>query len=110
MYTFMDDETYDQISIAGEDVGEEQIPFLQEGMGVMIESYEGEPLGVALPDHAVFEVVEADAVVKGQTATSSYKPATLENGVRIQVPPHIEAGTAVVVNTADATYVERARN
>ena len=110
MYTFMDDETYDQISIAGEDVGEEHIPFLQEGMAVMIESYEGEPLGVALPDHAVFEVVEADAVVKGQTASSSYKPAVLDNGVRILVPPHIEAGTRVVVNIAERTYVERAKD
>jgi elongation factor P len=56
------------------------------------------------------QIVEADPVVKGQTATSSYKPALLENGVRIQVPPHIESGTAIVVSTEDATYVERARD
>jgi len=65
---------------------------------------------VSLPERVTLQVVEADPVVKGQTATSSYKPAMLDNGVRIQVPPHIEAGTAVVVNTADATYVERARD
>jgi elongation factor P len=58
----------------------------------------------------VLEIVEADAVVKGQTASSSYKPAVLENGVRTLVPPHIESGTRVVINTADGSYVERAKD
>jgi elongation factor P len=73
-------------------------------------SYEGRPLMVSLPDTVVLEVVEADPVVKGQTAAASYKPAVLENGVRIMVPPHIETGTRVVVNTNEASYVERARD
>jgi elongation factor P len=110
MYTFMDNETYDQVSLNAELVGEDQIPFLQENMAVMIESYEGSPLALQLPDTASFEVVEADAVVKGQTAASSYKPAMLDNGVRIMVPPHIETGTRVVVNTTDKSYVERAKD
>jgi elongation factor P len=79
-------------------------------MTVTIESYEEEPISVMLPDTVVMRIVQADPVVKGQTASSSYKPAVLENGARILVPPHIESGTRVVVNTADASYVERAKD
>ena len=110
MLTFMDNETYDQITINQEMVGEDQLPFLVDGMNVTIESHEGGPIGAQLPDTVTLEVTEADAVVKGQTASSSYKPAMLENGVKTLVPPHIEAGTRVVVNTADGTYVERAKD
>jgi len=110
MYTFMNSETYDQITINAKMIGEDQIPFLQESMIVTVESYEDDPIGVKLPDHVTLEVIEADAVVKGQTASSSYKPAVLENGVKILVPPHIGTGTRVVVNTADVTYVERAKD
>ena len=109
MYTFMDMETFDQIALMAEIIGEDQVPYLQEGMTVVIESYEEEPIGVQLPDHVILNIVEADAVVKGQTATSSYKPAILDNGIRIMVPPHIEVGTRVVVSTIDNTYVERAK-
>ena len=109
MLTFMDTETYEQISIPADFVGE-PLPFLQESMNVMIESYEGEPISVELPEHVTCQIVEADAVVKGQTASSSYKPAILDNGVKIMVPPHIESGTRVVVNTSDSTYVERAKD
>tara|TARA_A100001037_G_scaffold112479_1_gene102504 strand:- start:142 stop:711 length:570 start_codon:yes stop_codon:yes gene_type:complete len=108
-HTFMDQENYEQVTLSEDVIDPHQSRFLQDGMIVQIESYEEEPIGVELPERVTLEVVEADPVVKGQTATSSYKPATLENGVRIQVPPHIEAGTAVVVSTVDATYVERAR-
>ena len=86
----------------------EQAAYLQDGMQVIIESYEGEPLSVQLPDTVDMEVVEADAVVKGQTASSSYKPAILENGVKVMVPPHIEAGTRIVVKPSDGTYVGKA--
>jgi elongation factor P len=109
-YTFMDCETFDQISLGAEVIGEGQVPFLSENMTVTIECHEDTPLGVQLPDHVVLSVVEADAVVKGQTAASSYKPAILENGVKVMVPPFIEAGTRIVVATADATYVERAKD
>jgi elongation factor P len=109
-YTFMDQENYEQVTLNSDVLEEDQARFLQDGMLVQIESYEEEPLGVALPERVTLQIVEADPVVKGQTATSSYKPAMLENGVRIQVPPHIESGTSVVVSTVDATYVERARD
>ncbi len=109
-YTFMDTETYDQITVSSDMVGEEQAAFLQDGMTVTFEFHEDSPIGVELPDTVVLQIVEADAVVKGQTASSSYKPAVLENGVRILVPPHIESGTRVVVNTADGSYVERAKD
>ncbi len=109
MHTFMDNETYDQVTVSVDLIGEDQVPFLAEGMAVVIESHEGSPIGVQLPEKVVCEVVEADAVVKGQTASSSFKPAVLDNGVRIMVPPHIAAGTRVVVSTADAAYVERAK-
>ncbi len=109
MLTFMDNNTYEQITLNQDLVGA-PVVFLQEGMTVSIESYEEEPISVMLPDTVVMEITEADPVVKGQTASSSYKPAVLENGSRIMVPPHIESGTRVVVNTADATYVERAKD
>jgi elongation factor P len=110
IYTFMNTETYDQISLAKDMIGEDQVAFLQDGMEILIESHEGDTLGVRLPDTVTLAVTEADAVVKGQTASSSYKPALLENGVRCMVPPHIEAGTRIVVNTADGSYVERAKD
>ena len=109
MLTFMDNETYEQVSVASDLVGE-PLPFLQEGMAVTIESYEGSPISIELPESVVMEVTEADPVVKGQTAASSYKPALLENGVRVMVPPHIEMGTRIVVSTADGSYVERAKD
>jgi elongation factor P len=107
MLTFMDTDTYDQINIP-RDFLEERAAFLQDGMMVNVESHEGHPIGVSLPDQVTLEVVEADPVVKGQTAASSYKPAKLENGVRIMVPPFIEAGERVVVDTNELTYVRRA--
>lgn len=109
MLTFMDIETYEQVTLHKDMVGE-PVVFLMDGMEVTIESYENDPISVILPDSVVMEVTEADPVVKGQTASSSYKPAVLENGSRIMVPPHIEAGTRVVVNTADGTYSERAKD
>ncbi|MDE0810563.1 MAG: elongation factor P [Alphaproteobacteria bacterium] len=109
MLTFMDAETYEQTMISVGLLGDLSI-YLQDGMEVTVETHEGEALSVVLPDTVVMAVVEADGVVKGQTASSSYKPGVLENGARIMVPPHIEAGTRVVVKPADGTYVERAKD
>lgn len=106
-FTFMDQETFDQITLNVDMIGEDQAKFLQDGMVVEVESFEEEPIGVTLPETVVMEVTEADAVVKGQTASSSYKPAVVENGIRVMVPPYIEAGTKIVVNTADSTFAER---
>lgn len=109
MITVMDNKTYDQI-VLPRDIFGESGDFLQDGMTVTVVSHEGETIGAELPESVTMEVSEADAVVKGQTASSSYKPGVLENGRRIMVPPHIAAGTRVVVNTADGTYIERAKD
>lgn len=106
--TFMDMETYEQVSIARELAGDPAV-FLQDGMQCVVEFYEEEALSVQLPETVIMTIVEADPVVKGQTAASSYKPAILENGVRVMVPPHVESGTRIVVRTEDQTYVERAK-
>jgi elongation factor P len=107
MLTFMDLDTYDQIQIP-RDFLEERAAFLQDGMKVTVESHEGKPINITLPDQVTLAVVEADPVVRGQTAASSYKPAKLENGVRILVPPFVVAGERVVVDTNELTYVRRA--
>ena len=106
----MDSETFEQISVGTDLIGASQIKFLQDGMIVIIETYEGKLIGVQLPDSVILEVLSADAVVKGQTASSSYKPAIVENDIRVMVPPHITSGTRIVVNTSDASYVERAKD
>jgi elongation factor P len=110
MHTFMDSETYEQISLRADLIGEDRIVYLQDGMKVTIESFEGNPIGLNLPSQVTLEVVEADAVVKGQTAASSAKPALLDNGIRTTVPPHIETGTRVIINTEDGSYIERAKD
>jgi elongation factor P len=107
--TLMDTETYDQFAVPKEMAGDAAV-FLSDGMEVMVDRVEGIAVGVRPPQHVTLQVAEADAVVKGQTASSSYKPAVMANGVKVMVPPHIEAGTRIVVNTADATYVERAKD
>ena len=107
MLTFMDKETFEQIEIAKDFVGE-RAAFLQDGMEVKVESYEGRPISVKLPLNVTLQVVEADPAIKGQTAASSYKPAKLENGVKVMVPPFIDAGTRIVVSTEDVSYVKRA--
>ncbi|MBC8013740.1 MAG: elongation factor P [Methyloceanibacter sp.] len=105
--TFMDMDTYDQIEIR-RDFLEERAAFLQDGMKVTVESHEGRPIGISLPDQVTLKVVEAEPVMKGQTAASSYKPAMLENGVRVLVPPFVGVGERVVVDTNEITYVRRA--
>jgi elongation factor P len=107
--TFMDNESYEQVTVPREMIGE-PADFLRDGMICTIQLHEGTPLSVALPQTVTMELVEADPVVKGQTASSSYKPGKLENGRRVMVPPHLEAGTRIVVNTADGSYVERAKD
>ncbi len=107
MLTFMDMESYDQISLPADFIGE-RAAFLQDGMTVVVESHEGKPIGVSLPDQVTLEVVEAEPVVKGQTAASSNKPAVLENGMRVMVPPFVQTGERIVVDTNELTYVRRA--
>jgi elongation factor P len=107
MLTFMDMETYDQIELAIDFVGE-QAQFLQDGMKTLVQLYDGKPIGIRLPVQVTLTVTEADPVLKGGTAAPSYKSAVLENGMRIQVPPFVAAGERIVVATEDGSYVRRA--
>ncbi|MDX2224813.1 MAG: elongation factor P [Rhodospirillaceae bacterium] len=109
IFTFMDNESFDQFNVPAELVGERAI-FLQDNMNVTVDFIEGKPVSVNLPQTVVLTVVEADPVVKGQTASSSYKPGKLENGAKIMLPPFVDAGTRVVVSTEDGSYVERAKD
>jgi elongation factor P len=104
---FMDTDTYEQMELQQEFVGERSA-FLQDGMKVVVEMHEGRAIGINLPAQVTLTVTEADPVVKGQTAASSYKPAMLENGVRIMVPPFVTAGEKVIVDTNEMAYVSRA--
>jgi len=107
--TFMDNDTFEQVNVPRELIGD-PADFLQDGMICQVMTYEGTPLSIEMPPSVVMQVVEADPVVRGQTASSSYKPGKLENGRRVMIPPFIEAGTRIVVNTADGSYVERAKD
>lgn len=104
---FMDLESYEQIELQKDFVGD-RAAFLQENMTVTLEIYQEKPIGITLPPQVTLTIAEADPVVKGQTAASSYKPAVLENGVRVLVPPFISAGEKIVVDTAELTYIRRA--
>jgi elongation factor P len=108
-FHFMNPETYEQVVVSPDTIGD-QAAYLTDGMAVMLSLHEGNPLAIELPARATFEIVETEPVTKGQTASSSYKPALLSNGVRTAVPPYITAGTRIVVMTADGSYVERAKD
>ena len=103
---FMDTENYEQIMLDADLVGDARA-FLTDGMDVTLEMYDERPISVDLPEQVEATIVEADAVVKGQTASSSYKPAILENGVRVMVPPHIGSGTRIVVDVYSREYVKK---
>ncbi|MFT0891700.1 elongation factor P [Pseudochelatococcus sp. G4_1912] len=108
-YVFMNPESFEQLTVSGDVVGDQAV-YLQEGMGVKLSIYEGNAVSVELPARIVLEVMETEPTMKGQTASSSYKPAIVSNGVRVMVPPHIGTGTRIVVQTEDGTYVERAKD
>lgn len=104
----MDMESFEQFNFSKDLVGE-ALPFLQEGMDINVEYCNDKPISIRLPETVVLEVVQADAVVKGQTAAASYKPAIMDNGVRVMVPPFIGTGDKIIVKTEDSSYVERAK-
>ena len=108
-FHFMNPESYDQLTMSHEDIGDLKA-YLQEGMTVILSVHEGVAIAIDLPRHVTLEITETEPVVKGQTASSSYKPAILSNGIRTLVPPHITAGTRVVIATEDGSYVERAKD
>ncbi|HZP19572.1 MAG TPA: elongation factor P [Bauldia sp.] len=108
-FTFMNGETFDQVTVPKDIVGD-MAPYLQENMTVKLSLHEGNPIAIELPQRVTLEVVETEPTMKGQTASSSYKPAVLSNGVRTLVPGHIVPGTRIVVMTADGSYAERAKD
>jgi elongation factor P len=108
-YHFMNPETYDQVQVPKDVVGD-AAAYLQESMTVKLSMHDTNPVSIALPQRVTLEVVDTEPVTKGQTASSSYKPAVLSNGVRTTVPPHITVGTRVVVMTEDGSYAERAKD
>ena len=105
---FMNNNTFEQISINKNMIGD-QTAFLQDGMDVIINTYNNEVVSVNMPDSCIEEVVEADAVIKGQTVSSSFKPAILSNGIKVMVPGHIEVGSKIVVRPSDSSYIEKAK-
>jgi elongation factor P len=105
---FMDQATYEQIELQKDWVGEERIQFLQDGMKVTIQLHEERPIGLTLPASVVLEVVEAEPTIRGQTASSSYKPAVASNGMRVMIPPFMSVGEKIVVSTETGEYMRRA--
>jgi elongation factor P len=108
-YHFMEPESYEQITVTPEVIGDDKV-FLTDGLRVHLLIHEGVALSMELPQRVTVEIAETEPVMKGQTASSSYKPAMCTNGLRVMVPPHVGAGIRIVINTADKTYVERAKD
>ena len=108
-FVFMQPETFDQLHVSGDVVGD-MAPYLTENMEVQLQLFEGNAISMEIPQRATFEIVETEPVMKGQTASGSFKPAVLSNGVRTMVPTHITVGTRIVVMTEDGAYVERAKD
>ncbi|MBL8553757.1 MAG: elongation factor P [Phenylobacterium sp.] len=108
-FHFMNPENYDQL-VAAEDIIGDAAPYLTDGCTVKLSTHDGVPIAIELPRLATFEVVETEPSVKGQTASSSYKPAVLSNGLRTMIPPYIGPGTRIVVLTEDGSYQERAKD
>ena len=108
-FHFMEPESYEQIAVSAEVVGDGKV-YLQEGMRVFLKTHEGAAIAIEYPQKITVEIAETEPVVKGQTASSSYKPAMTDSGLRVMVPPHIGPGTRIVINTEDNTYVGRAQD
>ena len=107
-FHFMQPNTYEQVAVSGDVIGDQKV-FLADGIRVSLKTHQGIAIAIELPMKVTVEIVETEPVMKGQTASSSYKPAILSNGLRVMVPPHIGAGTKIVISTEDNSYVERAK-
>ncbi|MFZ5709988.1 MAG: elongation factor P [Pseudomonadota bacterium] len=108
-FHFMNPESYEQVTVTPDVVGDGKV-YLQDGMRVYLKTFEGVAIAIEYPQKITVEITETEPVVKGQTASSSYKPAMTSNGLRVMVPPHIGPGTRIVINTDENTYVERAKD
>ena len=107
-FHFMEPNSYEQVAVSGDVIGDQKV-FLVDGIRVSLKTHQGLAIAIELPMKVTVEIVETEPVMKGQTASSSYKPAILSNGLRVMVPPHISAGTRIVISTEDNSYVERAK-
>lgn len=108
-FHFMEPQSYEQIAVHPDVIGDQKV-FLTDGLTVSLKTFEGVCISIELPQRVTVEITETEPVVKGQTASSSYKPAICSNGIRVMVPPHIGVGTRIVINTEDYSYVERAKD
>ena len=108
-YHFMNQANYEQVAVPADVIGD-QAQWLQEGMQCILSMFNGVAVGIQLPARVTLEIIETEPAMKGQTASSSYKPAKASNGARVMVPPHIQTGTRIVILTEDGTYVERAKD
>ena len=108
-FHFMEPNSYEQVAVSGDVIGDQKV-FLVDGIRVSLKTHQGMAIAIELPMKVTVEIVETEPVMKGQTASSSYKPAILSNGLRVMVPPHISAGTRIVISTEDNSYVERAKS
>ena len=109
-YCFMNTQNYEQLEVGNDIISEDQAKFLTENESIIIQMFESNPVSIVLPNTIVLKVVEADAVVKGQTASSSYKPAVLENDIKTSVPPFIQVDDKIVISTIDSSYVEKSKS
>lgn len=108
-YHFMEPNSYEQIAVHPDVIGDQKV-FLTDGLTVSLKTFDGVCISIELPQRVTVDITETEPVVKGQTASSSYKPAICSNGIRVMVPPHIGVGTRIVINTEDYSYVERAKD
>lgn len=108
-FVFMNPTSYEQVTVTPDIIGDQAV-YLQESMNCILSLFDGNAVAIQLPARVTLEIVETEPVTKGQTTSSSYKPAILSNGVRTNVPPHVSAGTRIVVQTEDGSYVERAKD
>ena len=108
-FYFMDNKNFEQIEIGADVISKDQAKFLIENDKIVIQLYELTPVSIILPEHITLKVIESEATIKGQTASSSFKPALLEKNIKTSVPPFIEVGDSIIINTSDATYAEKAK-
>lgn len=106
-YTFMDNESYEQLELVANQLGDDKL-YLKDGLGVIISVYQGEVLGVILPEKIELVVTETEPAVKGNTTNNATKEAVLETGLSVKVPLFIEQGEGIIVNTKDGSYASRA--
>ena len=108
-FYFMDNKNFEQIEIGSDIINKDQAKFLIENDNIVIQLYELTPVSIILPEHITLKVIESDAAIKGQTAAASFKPALLERNIKTSVPPFVEVGDSIIINTSDATYSEKAK-